>query len=131
MDQFLDADWKMKYAVRTATSTVTAKGTVGNGVMTPIFCTQRRILSEYYIYGHQQNATTYLRFLLFLSMSIKAIHLASKVCIQILIISINCVSFYVRIHRATGEISDSTSLRATCGTKTCMPHVSRMISCKP
>ena len=36
--QFSEADWKMKIAVRTPTSAVTAKATVGKGDVSPKFC---------------------------------------------------------------------------------------------
>lgn len=36
--QLLEADWKMKIDVRTPTNAVTAKATVGKGVVRPKFC---------------------------------------------------------------------------------------------
>jgi hypothetical protein len=37
-NQFSEADWKMKTAVKTPTSAVTAKATVGSGLVSPKFC---------------------------------------------------------------------------------------------
>lgn len=42
-DQFFEADWKMKTAVRTPTNAVTAKATVGRGLVSPKFCKAKTI----------------------------------------------------------------------------------------